>query len=361
MTPLAAILRADIRRNGPMRLSAFMSRCLGDPAHGFYQSLSPVGAQGAFITAPEVSQIFGELIGLWLVQTWRDQGRPGSFSLVELGPGRGVLMADALRAAKVDPEFSEAARLFLLDFSVSLTAAQAKRLASYHPTAIENLEQLPQAPLFAIANEFFDALPVSQWRFNAGVWRPRVVNVDSTGCLSFAFGAPEVPPANIVARYANPSDGAWIETRLEDEVYLEPLKARIVGQGGAALIIDYGYTDAERREAHGQETLQAVINHRKVSPLQSPGLADLTAHVNFDDLSALSLPLKSWGPVNQGSFLRRLGAEARAASLARSSPMRTDEIAAGLHRLTHPKEMGRLFRVLALTPSNAPTPAGFEP
>lgn len=385
MTPdptrtLVDALRAEIAATGPMLVADLMARALYDPQHGFYTRAdgAVLGASGAFTTAPEVSQIFGELIGLWLAQTWADLGSPAPVTVMEIGPGRGVLMADALRAARLAPGFLAAIDLRLVEVSPPLRAEQAKRLAAAGlarpPQWSARPAPPPAQPLLVVANELFDALPVSQWRRRGDQWRPRVVTVDEMGDLAFGLGPPEQdpPPEDVAARYHDAPEGGWLETRRADAAVLAPVAAAISAEGGAGLIIEYGYTDADRRAAGGRETLQALAAHRRVDPLAAPGAADLTAHVNFDDLRRLALAaartpsahgldgrkLATQGPVGQGPFLRALGAEMRAAALARANPARAEEIAAGLHRLTHPREMGALFKVMGLRRADAPALAG---
>lgn len=356
MTPLERALRGEIARNGPIPLARYMDLCNA----AYYASPGAIGAGGAFTTAPEVSQIFGELIGLWTAQSWLDQGAPAPFTLLELGPGRGVMMADMLRAAGRVPGFLDAANIRLVERSEGLRAAQAERLARFKPLwAADAAEALDDAPLFVVANEFFDALGLSQWRWDGAEWRAIGVGLASDRLAAQQMDGPPPPPA-LAARFADPPVGAALETRPEDATHVQPIVGTIARRGGAALVIDYGYDDAERRAAGGRETVQALRAHRPASLFDAPGAADITAHVNFDDLAALAAPLRVSGLQRQGPFLRALGAEPRAAALAKANPARTEEIAAGLHRLTHPNEMGRLFRVMALTPPGAPPPPGFS-
>lgn len=351
-TPLERVIAERIRVEGPISVETYMALCLGHPEHGYYRNGRPIGAEGDFVTAPEVSQIFGELCGLWLAQSWLDQGAPSRFLLVELGPGRGVLMQDALRAARAAPGFLDAAELWLVEGSEVLRAEQTSRLGPAGPHFALDLSELPEAPLFLIANEFFDALPVRQLKREGGVWRERWVTLQD-GRLAFDLG-------DGVDERTDAPEGAWLEISSAGRSVAAAIGVRLARHGGAALMIDYGYDDAMRAQAGWPETLQALRRHAYADPLSRPGEIDLTTHVSFGDLARALAPAPSFGLTSQGALLRRLGAETRAAMLARSSPDRAEEIAAGLHRLTHPNEMGRLFRALAATGPGAPTPPGFE-
>ncbi len=356
--PLLATILEEIDASGPIGLDRYMAICLGDPESGYYAAGAPIGAEGDFTTAPEISQIFGELAGLWLAQCWIDQGRPDPFALVELGPGRGVLMADALRAARVAPGFLQAARLRLVETSAPLREEQRARLGAdalaSPPRWVDRLEQVERLPLLLVANEFFDALPIRQWIRRGGAWRERLVGREGDG-LGFvaadAAGPGDAPDA---------PEGAVREVSAASRAVAAEIGARLAREGGAALVVDYGYTDAERERAGWRETLQALRSRRFADPLEAPGAADLTAHVAFDDLARAASGAAAHGPIGQGVFLLRLGAAARAAALAKASPERAPEIAAALHRLTEPDAMGLLFRALALTPAGAPSPPGFD-
>lgn len=363
-TPLEGILRAEIAERGPISLARYMDLCLAHPEHGYYRRQNPIGAAGDFTTAPEISQIFGELIGLWLAQVWRDQGAPSPAALVELGPGRGALMADALRViARVAPDFYGAAQLFLVETSPVLRQAQAAALEPHQPRWLDAIEDAPDGPIYLIANEFFDALPIRRFAVLDGAWREQQVTI-AQDRLAFAFGDPldlaaeaGAEAAAVAARH----DLGSVETCPGGAAIAGTIAERIGRHGGAALIVDYGYGAAAFAQSAGADTLQALRDHRPADPLASPGLADLTAHVDFSALAAAAAPFAAaYGPLAQGSLLRRLGAEARAAALAAKTPAKADSVAAGLHRLTHPKEMGSLFKALALTPKGAPPPPAFE-
>lgn len=358
--PLMAKLRERIRSEGPISLGVYMEICLADPEHGYYRKADPIGAAGDFTTSPEISQIFGELIGLALAQAWLDQGQPPSFLLVELGPGRGRLMADAIRAVRRVPGFLDAAQPILVETSAPLRTAQAKALggAPREPLWLDRLEDATDGPVFLIANEFFDAMPLRQWRRAAEGWRERRIALGADDALVYEFGPPE--PLDVPDLSGAPI-GAWFERSEASEAIVDEIGKRLSARGGAALAIDYAYDLAQRRAAGWPETFQAVRAHAYADPLEAPGAADLTAHVDFSALSAAAARqgAQAHGPVTQGAFLRRLGAEQRAAALAKANPSQAESVAAGLGRLIDPREMGALFKVLGLTAKGAPPIAGF--
>lgn len=348
-TPLARLIRERIAEAGPMPVAEYMALCLGHPEHGYYITRDPLGAKGDFVTAPEVSQLFGEMIGGWLAQVWIDAGRPQAI-LAEAGPGRGTLMADALRVAGRLPGFREAMALKLVETSPVLRSAQAAALGDWAPHWVERVGDLPEGPLFLVANEFFDALPVRQFLRLAQGWQERVVVAGPEG-LRFGYG-PVMTSAALETRFGTLPEGALVEVNPDGEAVAAELGRRIASFGGAALIIDYGEWDGTG------DTLQAVAGHRFVDLLAAPGQADLTAHVRFRALAEAS-GLQPWGPVPQGVFLERLGITARARVLARAGGQAAAGVAAGHRRLTHPAEMGQVFKVMALTKPGAPAPPGF--
>ncbi len=363
MTPLARLLRETIGRTGPISIARFMAEALAHPEHGYYRTRDPLGASGDFITAPEVSQMFGELIGLWCVDCWSRLGMPARIALVELGPGRGTLMADALRAARVRPAFLESMALHLVETSPALRARQAEALEAWRPSWHERVDDLPAGPMLLVANEFFDALPIRQFERMAAGWRERLVTIDPQAD-GFAFVLADEPPDASVAlpdpaRLAN---GAVIEIAPLAEPIVAFLATRIAETRGAALIIDYGYAyeGAERDAWAG--TLQAVRGHRTEHPLADPGAIDITAHVDFAALRRFARRAGAavHGPIAQGPFLEALGIAQRAAQLARTPPQPVAaDIALALHRLIAPSAMGRLFQALAITHPALGTPAGF--
>ncbi len=353
MTPLGRIVAERIAADGPMRLDAYMAHCLGHPEHGYYATRDPFGQAGDFTTAPEISQMFGEMIGTWLAQVWMDQGSPDRFVLAEFGPGRGTLMADALRAASRLPGFRDAAVLYLVETSPTLRRVQADTLADHGPRWADDVTSLPDLPLFAIANEFFDALPIRQFQRAETVWRERMVGPGDDG-PRLVWGPPR-SEGHLTTRFADVRDGAIVEVCAAGEAIAADVGTRIAACGGALLIIDYGEWDGIG------DTFQAVSRHAPTDPLAAPGEADLTAHVRLRALAEAS-GLQAVGPVGQGEFLERLGITERARALAagRDGPA-LDAIVAQHRRLTHPSEMGSLFRALALVPPGAPSPPGFGP
>ncbi len=349
MTPLGEFILRRIAAQGPMPLSEYMELCLAHPEHGYYRTRDPLGARGDFTTAPEISQMFGELLGLWVAQVWLDMGRPEA-ALVELGPGRGTLMADALRAAGKVPGFLDAVGVWMVETSPALRREQAERLGAYAPRWADRLEEVPVGPLLLLANEFFDALPIRQFARIGGRWRERMVAV-SDGRLTLAEG-PAVPYDE------DASEGAIREVSPASLAVAGEIGRRLTAHGGAALIVDYGY---DRTPEMGGDTFQALAGHAYADPFAAPGEADLTAHVDFAALAraaeaagAAALPVAT-----QGALLERLGIVARAQALARATPERMEEVVAAQRRLTHPDEMGSLFKALALTGPGAPPPPGF--
>jgi len=350
---LRDILIAQIHAQGPMRLDDYMSTCLLHPKHGYYTTATPFGAAGDFITAPEISQMFGELIGLTLAQAWLDQGAPDRFSLAELGPGRGTLMADALRAASRVAGFTKAAQIVLLEASPALRTVQAETLKGHAPHWIDSISDLPEQPTYLIANEFFDALPIRQFVRDGTRWRERQVGV-ADGTLVFGLGPAQPQPA-LAHRMEDTCDGDLIEDCAGAAPVMSTLCARIAAHGGAAIVFDYG----DWRTL--SDTLQAVQDHAPTDPLAAPGHADLTAHVDFEALLSAVPPCIPSRITPQGVFLERLGITARAQTLAAKLGGEALETHIAAHRrLTHPQEMGNLFKTFGIVPEGAPMLAGLE-
>jgi NADH dehydrogenase [ubiquinone] 1 alpha subcomplex assembly factor 7 len=356
MSALGDEIAAIIAAEGPITVARYMELALGHPKHGYYVTRDPLGRAGDFITAPEISQMFGELIGLWLAQSWLDQGAPDRFTLAEAGPGRGTLMADLLRATRGVPGFHDAARVHLVETSPVLRAVQAGALAEVAPGATwhDDIAGLPaDQPLWLVANEFLDALPVRQFvRIDDG-WRERLVGVKD-GALGFGL-APEPTPLPIPTA----AEGSVFETSPAALAAMAGIGARVSRQGGAALLIDYGHV-----VSGCGDTFQAIHGHVFADPLADPGEADLTAHVDFAAMAAAArlAGAEVQGPVTQAAFLRSLGLEARAERLmAGKSADRAGRIAGERDRLVDmaPTGMGQLFKVLALTAPGVPKPPGF--
>lgn len=348
MTDLERELHRLIAADGPIPMSRYMALC----ADHYYATRDPFGARGDFITAPEVSQMFGELIGLWAAAVWHLMGAPAEIALVELGPGRGTLMADALRAANTRPEFRAALRVHLVETSDALVARQETLLADASaPVAWHRrVEELPQAPSIVIANEFVDALPIDQLVRTEAGWHERRVGLRDGHLISGLdpVPLPRLPPAEV---------GAVMERR--DVAPLQTIAQRLAAHGGAALVVDYGYL----QPGFG-DTLQALQNHRPVDILETPGEADLTAHVDFAALAGAvtAAGARAHGPVTQGEFLRRLGVEARAIRLQQGKDDKTKAaVDAALARLAGPAPgMGELFKALAFSAGDLPTLPGFD-
>ncbi len=352
MTALEEKLKARIAAEGPMGMDGWMAACLTDPEHGYYTTRDPLGAAGDFITAPEISQMFGEMIGLWLAQVWMDQGGPAPFVLAELGPGRGTLMADIMRAAGKAPGFAEAAQVVLVETSPALKAVQAEALEGIAPRWVERVEQLPEGPLYLVANEFFDALPVRQFIRVEDGWHERCVGLEGEG---FGFATRPVQAPELDYRLDDTAPGDLVETCAEAAKVAGEIGQRLARhRAGVALIADYGDVLSKG------DTVQALRAHAPVGVLETPGEADLTAHVDFGALAAARGPAEAAPLTPQGVFLERLGITARAQALAgRLTGAALSEHIAAHRRLTHPEEMGRLFKCLALHPSNTATPPGF--
>ena len=358
--PLTELLRRRIARTGPIGIAEFMAEALGHSEHGYYMTRDPLGVAGDFVTAPEISQMFGELIGLWCAEIWTSRIAPQPAHLVELGPGRGTLMADALRAARKAAGFTAAMSVHMVETSPVLAGMQRQALAGRPAQWHRSLDEVPGGPLLLVANEFFDALPVRQFQLTPQGWRERVVELGGDGA-EFRIGlAPGAVTDNTVpdeiAASARPGDIA--EIRPAGSLIMSEIARRIAAHGGAALIVDYGHA----RSAPG-ETLQAVRGHESHNPLESPGEADLTAHVDFGALAraAVQAGAAAFGPVPQGHFLSQLGIAERAESLRRdASPDQARDIEAARRRLIGRDEMGTLFKALAVTPAGSPPPSGFE-
>jgi NADH dehydrogenase [ubiquinone] 1 alpha subcomplex assembly factor 7 len=360
MTPLEAEIRRIIAADGPISIADYMRYCLGHPKYGYYQTRDPFGPLGDFTTAPEISQMFGELIGAWAAAVWQHMGTPERVSLVELGPGRGTLMADALRAAKALPEFHAALAVHLVEMSDALAAKQRETLALAGVPIVwhRNISDIPEGPTIFTANEFFDALPVAHYVRAHDGWHERVVGLGEEGRLIFALN-PE-PMKNFEKAFAGRIGGAPIGAIIEHRSasYALDIIRHLKRFGGAVLIIDYGYT-----EGRFGETLQGVRAHQYADVLADPGEVDLTAHVDFAALAhaGTASGARVGGPLSQGDFLRRLGIAQRAAQLkTRATPQQQADIDAALNRLTAADQMGELFKVLAIADPKLGALPGFD-
>ena len=361
-TPLAERLLQLISDHGPITVGDFLADALSHPQHGYYSTRDPFGTQGDFTTAPEISQIFGELIGAWLIESWEAIGAPSIFQLVEFGPGRGTLMKDILRVGQLRPKFLEAARITMIENSGRLRHAQQRALAEAHPNIVwrTSLDDIPNGPLLVVANEFFDCLPIRQFvkvdLEGDHPWRERLVgkNEHESG---LAFELPE-------AAYPDPAGApspAPVEAIFESSDIsrrlVEDLSDRLFQNKGRVLIIDYGHG----RSGFG-DTFQAVKRHEYCHPLETPGEVDITAHVDFAALARAgrSAGARVDGPVRQGDFLNRLGFTNRLDVLARAAGDEAENLVTGARRLIHPEEMGELFKVLCLSSPGMAEPAGFS-
>ena len=358
---LKSRIAALIEAQGPMSVAQFMTISLLDPQQGYYATRDPLGAGGDFTTAPEISQMFGEMIGLWLVQTWADQGCPKNPRLVELGPGRGTLMADILRTAKVAPEFLADLEVVLIEASPALQQVQADRLRGSGADISWQAQfgdSLSDRPLFLIANEFFDALPVRQYVKTDRGWCERMVTV-LNDALTFALAPVPVPPALIPQGRESAPDGGVYETSPAACALAEDIARIVTAKGGAALIIDYGYAEA----GGFSETLQAVSGHRFADALSEPGEDDLSAHVDFAALAEAGRRGGAcvFGPVTQGMMLANIGIAERAEQLMRSNPESAGELLSATERLIGNDQMGKLFKALAFAPPAVTDVPGFPP
>jgi NADH dehydrogenase [ubiquinone] 1 alpha subcomplex assembly factor 7 len=351
-TKLGRLLARRIALTGPISLADFMAEALGHPRFGYYRQAMPLGAAGDFTTAPEISQMFGELLGAWLAERWLAMGRPQPVRLVELGPGRGTLLADALRATSGVAGFHAALDLHLVEINEQLRTAQAAALAGFAPAWHDRLDDVPDGPLLLVANEFFDALPVRQFVCTPQGWVERMVGLADDGeTLRLALAPGRTPYA---AALPEAWPGGQAELGEAGLAIAAAIGARLRRDGGWALIVDYGFS------AHGGLSLQAVKGHRGADILDRPGETDLSAHVDFTALARATC-MPSFGPVGQGDFLRRLGIIQRAEALkARATPAQRRAIDAALARLIEPGQMGTLFRVLAVGNPPVSEPPGFS-
>ena len=360
-SPLLAEIHKLIKSSGPMPVWRYMELCLIHPQHGYYVSRDPLGREGDFTTAPEVSQMFGELLGLWTASVWKSIGSPPMLRLVELGPGRGTMMADALRAVRVLPPLYQSIQIHLVEINPVLREKQQAMLSgARNITWHDNIDDVPEGPAVILANEYFDVLPIHQVVKRETGWHERVVKLDAEGKLVFAAADDPMPRFEVLLPplvRAAPV-GAVFEWRPDNEMM--KIATRVRDQDGAALIIDYGHLRSD-----AGDTFQAIARHSFADPLKNPGQADVTAHVDFQALAraAEDVGARVHGPVTQGEFLRRLGIETRAVTLmGKASPEVSADISAALTRLTDSGRggMGSMFKVLAVTEPNLLSVAGLS-
>ncbi len=363
MNALGTYLIKLIKAQGPITIATFMAEALGNAKYGYYMKQDPFGGKGDFTTAPEISQMFGEMVGLWHAVNWLNMGSPDKIHLIEIGPGRATLMQDVLRAMKVIPGLLDAIEVHLVEMSPKLREIQAEKLKNYaqltwHNRISDALGSAKGEPILIIANEFFDALPVRQFQKQETGWHERLICLDDQEKLSLQL-APVASPEQVIPVALHRADiGSIAEVCTIGENICSEIAEHIQQYCGAALIIDYGH------DAHGTgDTLQAVKNHKYVDILSDPGDVDLTCHVDFQRLKeiALKCETRTYGPINQGKFLKSLGIEARSQTLlANANDQQQKDILSALHRLTDNSEMGALFKVLGLTDKSLAGVTGFE-
>jgi NADH dehydrogenase [ubiquinone] 1 alpha subcomplex assembly factor 7 len=352
-SPLLADIKKLIKTSGPLPVWRYMQLCLTHPEHGYYISRDPLGREGDFITSPEVSQMFGELLGLWSASVWRSMGSPATLRLIELGPGRGTMMADALRALRVLPPMYQALSVHLVEINPVLREKQEAALSNIRTIQWHaSLDEVPPGPAIIFANEYFDVLPIHQMVKRDDGWHERVVDIDNNGQFVFGTTAQAVPrfEALLPPLVRAAPVGAIFEWRPDAEIM--KIATRLRDHGGAALIIDYGHVRSD-----AGDTFQAIARHSFADPLKFPGQVDVTAHVDFQALAraAEDVGARVHGPVTQGQFLQRLGIEARAVSLmAKATPEVSENISAALKRLTEGGRsgMGSMFKVIGISDSN---------
>ncbi len=353
-------IRQRISGEGSLSVEAYMELCLTDPDFGYYVTRDPLGKPGDFITAPEISQMFGEVIGAWCAHMWVELGQPSEFALVEPGPGRGTLMNDVLRTANLLPGFQEAARVFLIEASPVLQVQQKSRLEAFadHIEWRDEFSTLPAMPMIMIANEFVDALPIRQLQRSATGWAERGVGIDDDGKLTWAtLDGPDLEPL-VPPSLRKLGENTIIEISPQRNGVAAMIGQHLNQHAGAALIIDYGYDSVMPGNS-----FQAVKSHEFADPLEDPGNADLTAHVDFSSMAkaASAAGGKVWGPLPQGTFLQELGITPRADQIMAANPDRKERIGRDLARLTASDQMGMLFKAMVIASPNLPSPAPFPP
>lgn len=358
MSDLEHYIKTSIEKNGPITVAEYMSLCLGHPDYGYYMKQDPFGQRGDFTTAPEISQLFGEMIGAWVLQTWHDIGEPKAFHLVECGPGRGTLMQDILRVLQIKPNFLSRIHVHMIEMSPTLRARQQDTLNGFS-AQIEWHESLSEitcdAPVIFVMNEFFDALPIHQFICSKDKWFERYVGLDDQDHLQWQNGTPGFIPTFLEHDKA-PSEGDILEFSPASISVMSHICQFISEHDGVALCIDYGH----KTSGYG-DTLQAIKDHEYTDVFSTPGHADITAHVDFQRLqeTAMQYNVHTQPIVPQGAFLKHLGIEHRAKYLIQRNPNQSDKILSGLSRLVENDQMGQLFKVLALSKHEIAL-AGFE-
>ncbi len=353
-------IQDQIAATGPLGVEAYMELCLTDPDFGYYVTRDPLGKPGDFVTAPEISQMFGEVIGAWCAHMWVELGRPAEFALVEAGPGRGTLMQDILRTACQLPGIRDAVRCVLVEASPVLRVQQKSKLEGETDriTWQSDFATFPEMPMILIANEFVDALPVRQFQRGPSGWFERGIGVGVDAQLEWTMlDSPDLEP--LVPPALRRTDvGQIVEIASRRDGFAATIGHHLSQHPGAALIIDYGYEGPMPGDS-----FQAVKAHEFADPLLDPGNADLTAHVDFGAFSkaARSSGARAWGPIPQGTFLEQLGIGPRAEQIIQANPERRERVARDLERLTAADKMGMLFKALVIASPNLEAPPPFPP
>lgn len=349
---LERIITERILRQGPLTVAEYMTLALSHPGHGYYMKKDPLGRTGDFITAPEISQMFGEMIAVWFTDIWLQSGKPAAVNLAELGPGRGTLAADILRTLATWPDLKNAVTAHLVEISPALQAKQKETLQGQRVVWHDSIDSLPNGFCLIVANEFFDALPIHQFEKRNGRWQEKCIGYDEKeASLHFVLQPPNIELERFMPEaFLNAPEGSVFEISPASLTVADVLSRRIAAQGGAAIFFDYGHA----RPGLG-DTLQAVSHHSYADPLKRVGQCDITAHVDFATLGVVaSQHAHVHGPVTQGAFLADLGIAARAEKLcSQASTERRAGITAAMHRLIAPQGMGELFKVMAFTPKDA--------
>jgi SAM-dependent MidA family methyltransferase len=356
MNPLGEKIAGLIRAAGPISVADYMAICLFDPDRGYYTTREPFGAKGDFVTAPEVSQMFGELVAVWLVQAWRVSGSPMAVTIAEIGPGRGTLMKDVVRTiGRIAPDLAAGADFALIEASPRLNAIQQETLRDSEPafTWHATLDTLPDRPLFIVGNEIFDALPFRQFVSHDGKWLEHAIGLDASGSFQFGIGTASLATDALPDAGKNAPDGTIFEIAPAREALMSSIATRIAARGGTGIFFDYGHLTPGLGD-----TFQAVRKHRSEGVFDNPGEADLTSHVNF---SALAGVARSHGlethMMTQGEFLLGMGLLERAGRLGQAADdTAREKITADVERLAGPDQMGKLFKVLAILPSGITVP-----
>lgn len=355
MSDLAEKIVRRIAATGPISVADYMATCLFDPEHGYYTTREPFGRAGDFVTAPEISQMFGELVGIWIAESWQRLGAPLPFRLTEIGPGRGTLMKDICRVLSgVSPRLFDSLDIVMVEASPRLADRQRETLGD-PASRIRwqgELDDTPHAGV-VVANELFDAIPVRQFVKTDAGWRERVVALDEAGALQFAIGPTGIDPGMLPADHASAAPGAIFEAAPAREAMMERIAASLKGVPGAALLIDYGH----ERSGFG-DTLQAMRDHAFADPLVGAGIADLTSHVDFEPLARIAASHDhATRFLTQGDFLIGMGLLERAGQLgANADEARRKRLAGEVERLAAPNQMGNLFKVLMLHPRGTELP-----